>query len=37
MELRGLPPSPAHSAIAVLTDEARGALRQELQTMGVVE
>ena len=37
MELRGLPAGPARSPITALTDEARGALRQELQTMRVVE
>ena len=37
MELRGLPAGPARSPITALTDEARRALRQELQTMRVVE
>ncbi len=37
MELRGLPAGPARSPIAALTDEARGTLQQELQTMRVVE
>jgi 4-hydroxy-tetrahydrodipicolinate synthase len=37
MELRGLPAGPARSPIAALTDEARGALRQELQSICVVE
>jgi len=37
MELRGLPAGPARSPITALTEEARRALRQELQTMRVVE
>ncbi len=37
MQLRGLPAGPARSPITALTNEARRALRQELQTMRVVE
>ena len=37
MQLRGLPAGPARSPITALTNEACRALRQELQTMRVVE